>query len=140
MLKKLQAICEKDPRYDMESYVFIREALDYTAKTLDKPRSGPRHHVSGRELSEGFRDLALQSFGPMALKVLYTWGIFSTQDIGELVFNLVDAGELGKTDQDSRADFVRNYDFYESFGRPYEPPETPRESPQPSTPGHPDAI
>ncbi|HAS84343.1 MAG TPA: hypothetical protein DCS43_17130, partial [Verrucomicrobia bacterium] len=126
----------KDPRYDMEAYIFIREALDFTAKSLDKPRSGPKHHVSGRELSEGFRDLALQLFGPMALKVLNTWGLFSTQDIGELVFNLVDAGELGKTDQDSRADFVHNYDFYESFGRPYEPPALANEPPQPPTLGN----
>jgi len=121
MIDKLKNICRQDPRYDMEAYVFLREALEYTAKMLDKPRKGPAHHVSGRELSEGFRDLALQSFGPLALHVLHDWGLYRTEDIGELVFNLVEAGELGKTDEDKREDFASGYDFDEAFERPFLP-------------------
>lgn len=121
MLEKLKSICQQDPRYDMEAYVFLREALEYTAKTREKPSTGPGHHVSGRELSEGFRDLALQSFGPLTLHVLNDWGVWRTEDIGELVFNLVEAGELGKTDEDKREDFANGYDFDEAFEKPFLP-------------------
>jgi uncharacterized repeat protein (TIGR04138 family) len=117
----IKTICSQDPRYDAEAYQFLREALEYTTKVLDKPRKGPAHHVSGQELSEGFRDLALKSFGPMALPVLHDWGITCTEDIGNLVFNLVEAGELGKTDEDKHEDFANGYDFVTAFEKPYLP-------------------
>ncbi len=124
-MKKLQAIRDKDPRYDVEAYVFIREALEFTVKSLRKSGTGPQHHVTGRELSEGARDLALQMFGPLALKVLETWGIHRTEDIGSIVFNLVDAGELGKTAEDKREDFADGYDFNKAFAAPFLPAEPP---------------
>ena len=77
-------------------------------------------HVSGKELAEGIRDYALQEFGPLALTVLRTWGIQRTEDFGELVFHLVEAGKLGKTEKDTRADFAHVYDFDEVFARPFE--------------------
>ena len=121
MFEKLKPICQADARYDAEAYVFLREALEYTAKTREKPLKGPGHHVSGQELSEGFRDLALKSFGPIALHVLNDWGLYRTEDIGELVFNLVEAGELGKTEEDKRADFANGYNFETVFKKPYLP-------------------
>lgn len=121
MQEKLKHILKHDPRYDAEAYHFLREALAFTAKQLKKPTVGPGHHVSGKELSEGFRDLALASFGPLALHVLHDWGIYRTEDIGELVFNLVDAGELGKTQEDKREDFANGYDFETVFEAPFLP-------------------
>lgn len=115
-------ICARDPRFAADSYYFLREALDYTVKALKKPADGPERHVSGKELCEGLRELALQEFGPMALTVLQAWGLERTEDIGEIVFNLVEVGKLGKTDKDDRKDFVGLYDFHEAFSRPYEPP------------------
>jgi len=118
MVKK---ICKEDPRYDADAYLFIREALDYTVKMLDKPAEEPGRHVSGRELLEGVRECALNEFGPMSLSVLNRWGIKRTEDIGEMVFNLVDAGILGKTEQDERMDFAGGYDFREAFAAPFLP-------------------
>jgi len=115
-------ICVRDSRYASESYCFLREALDATVKALKKPAEGLDRHVTGRELCEGFRDLALQEFGPLALTVLHAWGIQRTEDIGEIVFNLVDAGKLGKTEKDSRRDFANIYDFHETFAKPYQAP------------------
>ena len=127
-------ICARDPRYAAESYYFLREALDFTVKALKKPAEGPERHVSGQELTEGFRQYALQEFGPLALTVLRTWGIQRTEDFGELVFNLVEAGKLGKTEKDSRADFAKGYDFFDAFGKPFEveqPPARPRRTRRP---------
>ena len=52
--------------------------------------------------------------------MLRKWGITRTEDFGELVFNLVESGKLGKTDKDSRADFANGYDFFGAFGQPFE--------------------
>jgi uncharacterized repeat protein (TIGR04138 family) len=131
-MTKLQAIREKDPRYDIEAYLFIREALEFTSKTLKKPQTGPLHHVTGRELAEGVRDLALQQFGPLAFKVLSTWGIRRTEDIGSIVFNLVDAGELGKTAEDKHEDFADGYDFHDTFATPFLARNPPSSSETPS--------
>jgi uncharacterized repeat protein (TIGR04138 family) len=119
-------ICAREPRYAADSYYFLREALDYTVKSLKKPAEGPERHVTGRELLEGIRAFALQEFGPLALTVLHTWGIERTEDFGEIVFNLVEAGRLGKTDKDDRADFAKGYDFREVFAQPYEVAPPPR--------------
>ncbi len=117
----VKGICSKDKRYDIESYLFMREALDHTIKKLKKPDKGSERHVSGQELAEGIRQYALDQFGPITLKVLDSWGIKRTEDFGEIVFNLVNAGELGKTDEDKRDDFINVYDFYEVFKKPFLP-------------------
>lgn len=114
-------IHQNDPRYDEEAYFFIRDALDFSAKALSKPRSGPDKHISGTELVECVREFALQEFGPMTYTVLTAWGIEATSDFGEIVFNLVDAGMLGKTDEDRKEDFASKYDFVEAFVKPFLP-------------------
>jgi uncharacterized repeat protein (TIGR04138 family) len=67
------------------------------------------------------RRYALEQFGPMALTVLHRWGITCTGDFGEIVFSMVEAGALGKTDEDRREDFDGGYDFYEAFAKPFLP-------------------
>ncbi len=115
----LAQIVRDDPRYDEQAYLFIREALDYTIQKLEKPTEGPGRHVSGAELLNGIRDYAIQEFGPMAMRVLAHWGIHSCEDFGEMVFNLVDKGILGKTENDTRQDFEGGYDFQEAFRSPF---------------------
>ena len=117
----VRAIRERDPRFDEEAYGFVREALDFTGKMLEKPSVGPQRHVSGAELLDGVRRYALQEFGPMSLTVLTEWGLRTTRDIGEIVFQLVEAGVLGKTDEDKIEDFENVYDFDEAFGQPFRP-------------------
>jgi len=121
-METVDAICKKDTRYDAESYGFVRAALDYSTKALKKqPTEGQRKHVSGQELLEGIRRFAIGEYGPMARSVLRTWGINRTEDFGEIVFNLVEAGKLGRTEDDSRADFADGYDFHSAFEKPFLP-------------------
>jgi uncharacterized repeat protein (TIGR04138 family) len=49
--------------------------------------------------------------------VLGTWGIYSTRDFGEIVFNMIDIGQMRKTRKDKREDFHDVYDFEEAFTR-----------------------
>ena len=110
----LDRLREKNPRFQEMAYVFILSALHYVLQHLDETR-----HISGRELTEGVRDLAREKFGPMARTVLEHWGIHETGDVGDIVFALVDAGILIKQPEDTRADFEGVYDFAEAFQTNY---------------------
>ena len=114
-------IRQKNPRYEIDAYFFVREALDYTSKKLKKPVEGTQRHVSGHELLDGIREFTLREFGPMAFTVLKSWGITRTDDFGEIVFTLVESGVLGKTEQDKKEDFASHYDFNAAFVEPFLP-------------------
>lgn len=117
----VELIAARDPRYDHAAYEFIREALDFTQKAISKANKGKLRHISGQELLAGARAYALQQYGPMALALLNEWGIRRGEDIGELVFNLVESGLFSKTDADTRADFQGGFDFDEAFRKPFLP-------------------
>ena len=111
----LAQIIAQDPRYKPEAYVFVHDALAHTWARLDQ-----RRHVTGRELLEGIRDLALKHYGPMAKAVLNSWGVKTTDDFGAIVFNMVNAGLLSKTEEDHVEDFRDVYDFDDAFVRSYD--------------------
>jgi uncharacterized repeat protein (TIGR04138 family) len=123
----LVGVLARDSRYTIQAYAFVFEALEYTKnlrkRSQSRARRGSRtaasRHVSGRELCEGARKLALEHYGMMALTVLNLWGIRSTSDLGEVVFNLIASGELEKTPADSRADFENVFDFEKAFRRDF---------------------
>src|SRR4029078_8544933 len=107
----LEQILAKDPRYARDAYLFVREALDYTQKAIIKENRGQLRHVSGQELLGGIREFALSQFGPMTLTVLEEWRVRNCEDFGEIVFTMVEAGLLAKTDTDTREDFQDGYNF-----------------------------
>jgi uncharacterized repeat protein (TIGR04138 family) len=133
---ELARIIAGDPRYSIEVYAFVLEALNHAkyvklkrkARDRDKSRSGEPDrqrrpsssqskkapvsgHVTGRELCDSVRRLALRQFGSMAATVLSHWGVRSTSDIGDIVYNLIAAGDLEKMPSDSRSDFDEVFDF-----------------------------
>ena len=123
----LMEIVRRDPRYALEAYEFVFEALDYTHQALGRPTAdpaageepGPEHHVTGQELVHGIRALALREFGRMARTVFRLWGVNRTDDFGEIVFNLIDAGLMSKTDRDRREDFQDLFDLDQALVRDY---------------------
>lgn len=110
MLRKIEGILTKEPTYKFEAYSFVMAGLHYTVSRLPKPR-----HVTGKELCEGLRDYALEQFGPMSRTVLEYWGIKGTKDFGKIVFLLIEAELLKKTEEDSVRDFDNIYDFDQAF-------------------------
>ncbi|MDF3130494.1 hypothetical protein P0Y35_14905 [Kiritimatiellaeota bacterium B1221] len=117
----IRKIVEKDPRYREEAYTFVREGLDYTVHTLKDGKEDESHHVRGWELSKGIRDYAIREFGPVSLRVLRHWGIESSDDFGEIVYNMIEAELLGKTEEDDKQDFHGVFDFEEAFLVPFLP-------------------
>lgn len=117
----IQGILERDGSYHREAYEFVRESLTATVEKLKKPQKGPQKHITARELMDGMRECALENFGQMAFTVLREWGVESTLDFGRIVFNLVDAGLLRKSDEDKVEDFIDGFDLHEALRAPFEP-------------------
>ena len=111
----LDGIIQKDSRYEIEAYNFLLLAFNYTLSNIPEHR-----HVTGQELLEYIKQYALDQYGPMARTLLEHWGIASTEDFGNIVFNLVDAGLLGKNDTDSINDFKNVFSFSEAFDKPFQ--------------------
>ncbi len=134
---RLEDVVRRHPCYAYEAYEFLFLALAHTQKMLgrvppepsaaeagpepksEEPGSESRYHVTGRELLDGVRDLALQQFGLMARTVFRMWGINRTDDFGQMVFNLVEAGLMSKTERDDLSDFRDVYDLDEALVRGY---------------------
>jgi uncharacterized repeat protein (TIGR04138 family) len=114
-------IIGKDPRYGKEAYIFVKDALEFTIKQRKRGKAEPGSHVNPGELLEGFRQLALKEFGPMVMTVLDYWGVQTSSDVGQIVFNLIGAGAFGKTESDLLEDFDRSLDFRLAFVTPFEP-------------------
>jgi uncharacterized repeat protein (TIGR04138 family) len=133
---ELARVIAQDPRYPIEAYAFVLESLNHARQVKLNARGRPRGkgrsteparelpagdssskkprksgHVTGSELCESLRKLSLNQFGLLAATVLNHWGVRSTSDVGNIVYNLIDAGDLEKTPSDSRADFDNVYDF-----------------------------
>jgi uncharacterized repeat protein (TIGR04138 family) len=135
---KIVEILRRDPRYQYEAYEFVLDALNHTQKALGRmpgeglpPEPGPEYHVSGPELLSGCCTLARQEFGLLAKTVFHAWGIRRTDDVGEIVFNLIEAHQLCKTESDSKADFQNVFDLdralTESFTILLDESSTPRQ-------------
>ena len=106
----LDQLQERNPRFHTKAYFIVLAALHSVIQSLDQPR-----HISGRELTEALRTLALERYGPMARTVLEHWGIHATEDVGCVVFALVEQGILIKQEGDSPDDFTDVFDFEEAF-------------------------
>ncbi len=114
LISALNRICQKDSRYKIDAYSFVLAALNVTMEALK--RNG---HVSGRELISGIKDFAIREYGRMARTVFEHWGVKTTEDFGHIVFNMVEAGILGKTKSDSIDDFKDVFNFKKVFEDEY---------------------
>jgi uncharacterized repeat protein (TIGR04138 family) len=136
-------LLQRDQRYTLDAYLFVLEALTFAQESLGmghepesgdlepmpveepaakprnrrRPRRQPERHVSGQELCEAARRYGLQQYGFLAPTVLATWGIRRTEDFGEIVFNMIEIGQMRKTKADKREDFHGVYDFDDAFAR-----------------------
>ncbi len=130
MLKSMQAmqfeqsvvsILKRDKRFDPHAYFFLKDALDFTLKRIAESNSGQARHVSGPELLAGFRDHALEQFGPMASTLMTEWSVRKCQDVGDMVFNLIEEQVFGKQESDKKEDFSEVFDFEASLVTPFQP-------------------
>ncbi len=115
------SILKRDKRFDPHAYFFLKDALDFTLKRIAESNGGQARHVSGPELLAGCRDYALEQFGPMASTLMNEWSIRKCQDLGDMVFHLIEEQVFGKQDSDKKEDFSEVFDFQASLITPFVP-------------------
>jgi uncharacterized repeat protein (TIGR04138 family) len=143
----LSQLLQRDRRYKLDAYLFVLESLSFGQANLgmgaEPPaeelelssgqeesggrspgrgrgrsrRRQPERHVSGQELCEAARQYALQQYGYLAPTVLGSWGVHRTNDFGEIVFSMIEIGQMRKTRRDKREDFDDVYEFSDAFSR-----------------------
>ena len=119
-VKDLQAVVQRS-RYPLDAFLFVQRGLDFTVRqTHGEPGEEQDHacesrHVSGAQLCMGLRDFARREYGLLARTVLRRWHINASEDFGRIVFAMVDAGLMHKTDEDTLEDFVDVFDFADAF-------------------------
>ncbi len=106
----LAELRRRDGKYNERAYVFVLAALEFAQTRLPT-----RRHLSGVELAWACRDFALEQFGMLAAAVLTHWGVHTTEDLGQIVFMLIDVGLLARQPTDRLEDFERVYEFAEVF-------------------------
>jgi uncharacterized repeat protein (TIGR04138 family) len=122
--KSLHQIAEK-AGYTVDAFLFVQRGLDYTVRkihgeppahaALDDLADQPDRHISGQQLCMGLRDFAKREYGLLAKSVLARWRVHHSEDFGRIVFAMVDAGLMHKTQEDRLEDFVGVFNFDEAF-------------------------
>ena len=132
-------LARKDGRYHVDAYAFVFDALAYAHNVLGMGAERPaqkrpakvvdedahlsggesERHLTGQELCEAIRLYSLDQYGYLAKCVLNNWGVRRTSDFGEIVFKLIDAGQMKKTPSDRREDFDDVFDFDEKLVQSY---------------------
>ncbi len=113
-------------RYHPAAFEFVDLALRYTQKKLGKRgevRDEPPPddaHISGPQLLDGIREVALKEYGLMTMTVLRNWGVTTTDDFGRIVWDMIENGHMRRTDRDQLSDFFAVYDFEKAFDQDYQ--------------------
>jgi len=107
LLQTVDRIRARDGRYAREAYFFVVAALGLSVEALPAERRAhpERRHLSGQELVGGTVALARREFGALAPTVFSEWGVLAAEDIGVIVFQLVESGELSARPEDTLEDF-----------------------------------
>ena len=134
-------LLQKDKRYTLEAYHFVHDSLSYAQNVLHLGKSrtiadsevpelaaldsssakekgsmpNRECHLTGQELCEAIRLYSLDQYGFMAKTVLNSWGLKTTGDFGEIVYNLIGASLMKKSESDQRTDFDDCYEFDTAF-------------------------
>jgi len=123
--KELREIADESG-YGIDAFLFVQRGLDHTVKSIhgeqdeEQPRFDPEtgessRHVSGAELCHGLKEYAIDRYGLLARSVLRRWRITRSEDFGQIVFAMVNAGLMQKTDEDTIDDFMDVFDFAQAF-------------------------
>lgn len=128
--KDLRTIA-RQTKYPLAAFLFVQRGLDHAVRAIhgdppeaaegsgapvvEDPAARESRHITGRELCFGLRDYAVQQYGLLARTVLRRWRIETSKDFGQIVFTMVDAGLMHKTDEDTLEDFEDVFDFAHAF-------------------------
>lgn len=116
--RAMEKLLIRDKRYKLEAYIFLRDALSYAQRHMQpnlEENDEESRHMTGQQLCEACRRFALDQYGYLARLVLSNWGLKSTSDFGEVVYNLIEIKHMRKSETDRREDFDDVYRFEDAF-------------------------
>lgn len=119
--ESVASILKRDSRYEGQAFLFLKDALDFTLKRFSDGKTEHSRHVSGGELLEGFRDHALDQFGPMAATLMEEWGVKQCSDVGNMVFRLIEEQAFGRQETDKPEDFEGHFELDRALREPFLP-------------------
>jgi uncharacterized repeat protein (TIGR04138 family) len=130
-LQAMRDLLDDDKRFKLEAYQFIRESLQFAHDNREliemadtaggaAPANPSPKHVTGQQLCEACRRYAIEQYGYLSKIVLASWGVHSTSDFGELVYNLIRIEQMRKSETDRREDFDDVYSFDDAFEPEFE--------------------
>ncbi|MGL4554761.1 MAG: Minf_1886 family protein [Gemmataceae bacterium] len=109
---KLEELVRRDPRYPIEAYDFVRDAILHVLR----PAAGGA--FSAGQLLRSIPELARREFGMLAPTVFRAWNVRRTADVGRVVANLVAAG-LMTAGADEAGDDFGDADLAPALGDEY---------------------
>ncbi|HUU60475.1 MAG TPA: Minf_1886 family protein [Phycisphaerae bacterium] len=124
--RSMEEVILADGRYPPEAYAFLHDGLAHTVRQVhgeeklaaagEESEAGDAQlHVTGKQLCEALRDLAIERWGLLARTVLAKWNLHATVDFGNMVYVMIEHGSWRKTEEDSIEDFRDVYDFETAF-------------------------
>lgn len=95
--------------YAPDAYMFVDKAIKMALANLKQSR-----HLSAYEVLISCRNLAIQDYGFLASEVLRSWGIQSSKDIGEIVYQMIRNNILSASAEDKQSDFEIQFELFEN--------------------------
>lgn len=115
LVNRFEAAVRRDGRYPPEAFEFLQRGLELATRQQHGSADGPPQHVTGQELCQALRELAIELWGPFAREVLRRWNIRTTRDFGEMVYLMIEIEMMGRQDSDDIRDFDDVFDFRAAF-------------------------
>ena len=112
--KNFASLLKNDNRYNSEAYLFVNEALDYAHDNVVM-EDRKNNKVTAIEFLESAKQYAIKEFGFLAKTVLEEWGVKTTGDLGNIVYNLIKYKLWGREAGNTREEFDDVYNFNEVF-------------------------
>ena len=101
---------KENKQYDAWAYAFMYNSLSHAAKIFGMRRD-KENHITAAQLSEAICSLAIKEFGFLAQTVMKQWRVKTTEDIGEIVYILVQCKMMRQSEKDKKADFIGVFDL-----------------------------
>ncbi|NQZ68171.1 MAG: hypothetical protein HRT89_08875 [Lentisphaeria bacterium] len=117
----IDRILQKNPLYTKDAYRFIYDGVNFAHTKICQRENSKVRDVQAPELCSLLAEYIQGELGPMALHLLHEWGIYQTNDFGEIIFFMVEERLLSASADDNRSDFDNHFDFEDVFVKPFKP-------------------
>ena len=94
-----------EQRLPVDALAFFVETCDHHSRRCMHAGRDEASHITADKFVRILRDYAIIKFGSAACETLESWGLSSSEDIGEIVDALVEDGWMQASESDSPSHF-----------------------------------